>query len=151
MAYILHTFKLVSMIFIVSALGTGLQAIIYPDSFAKSFGLPLTTIATDASMDSNDLTVSKLTPILVSHREVTKSYISLMGVRQLGTGIILLVFSLQNKWTEVATILAIIGIVVAGTDGIYLARSGAKKQGQWHAIPGAIIATLAGTVVYLDS
>ncbi|DBA86180.1 hypothetical protein WJX77_005830 [Trebouxia sp. C0004] len=71
-----------------------------------------------------------------------------MGVRQLATGIILLIFAQQNKWTEMATILAIIGVVVAGTDGVYLSRAGAGNLGRFHAIPGALIAALAGGVIY---
>ena len=78
---------------------------------------------------------------------VASSYIGLMGVRQLGTGITLLVFAYQNKWAEIATILAIIGILVAGTDGIYLARSGATKAALFHAIPGALIAVLAAATL----
>ena len=54
------------------------------------------------------------------HRTLTKSYISLLGARQLATGIILLTLVSQHKWTEIATVLAIIGIVVAGTNGIYI-------------------------------
>ena len=49
-----------------------------------------------------------------------------------------------------ATILAIIGILVAGTDGIYLSRSGAEKVARFHAIPGALIAALACGVIYSD-
>ena len=48
---------------------------------------------------------------------------------------------------EMATILAIIGIVVAGTDGIYLARAGLKGKGIFHAIPGALISALAWGVL----
>ena len=50
-----------------------------------------------------------------------------------------------------ATILAILGIVVAGTDGIYLARSGARNQALFHAVPGALIAFLAAAVVLTDA
>ena len=71
-----------------------------------------------------------------------------MGVRQLATGTILLTFAYQNKWAEMATILAIIGILVAGTDGVYLARAGKTAQAKVHAVPGALIAALAGAVVY---
>lgn len=71
-----------------------------------------------------------------------------MGVRQLGTGITLLTFAYQGKWTEAATILAIIGIVVAGTDGFFLARAGYGSLGRFHAIPGAEIAALAAAAVH---
>ena len=74
-----------------------------------------------------------------------------MGVRQLATGITLLTFAYQTKWTEMANILAILGVVVAGTDGVYLSRFGAGKQAMFHAIPGALIAILAGAVVFTDA
>lgn len=74
-----------------------------------------------------------------------------MGVRQLATGLTLLVFTYQHKWVEAATILSILGIVVAGTDGIYLARSGAWSMAKFHAIPGALIAALAAAVVFTES
>ena len=71
-----------------------------------------------------------------------------MGARQLATGLILLTFAYQHKWTEAATILSIIGIVVAGTDGVYLSRAGAGQLARFHAIPGALIAALAAAVIY---
>lgn len=79
------------------------------------------------------------------------SYVSVMSVRQLGTGIILLIFAYQGKWTEAATILAVIGILVAGTDGIYLARAGPRGPAIFHAVPGGLISALAAGVIYLDS
>jgi hypothetical protein len=137
MDYLLPTFKTISVIFAISAVATGAQAIVDPLGFSRSFGLPLNSTRTDA----------------VDHYQysLTMSYISLMGVRQLATGIILLTFAYQNKWTEMANILAIIGIVVAGTDGIYLSRAGARKLGRFHAIPGALIAALAGGVIYSNA
>jgi hypothetical protein len=145
MAYLLPIFKTVSLIFAVSAVATGAQAIIDPIGFSKGFGLALSPKMTDSVgslTDKKDEVTSK-TAILDSHRSLTMSYISLMGIRQLATGIILLVFAYQDKWTEMATILAIIGILVAGTDGIYLSRAGARKEARFHAIPGALIAALA--------
>lgn len=71
-----------------------------------------------------------------------------MGIRQLATGLTLLTFAYQEKWIEIATVLSILGIVVAGTDGICLARAGNYSQARFHAIPGACIALLAGTVLY---
>ena len=115
-----------------------MQALVDPIGFTKTFGLLLShNIKTDdgaASTASRD-------------RSVTLSYVSLMGVRQLATGLTLLVFAWQSKWTEAATILAIIGVVVAGTDGVYLARGGEASKGRWHAIPGVLIAALAAAVV----
>lgn len=74
-----------------------------------------------------------------------------MGVRQLATGITLLTFAYQRKWTEMATVLSILGIVVAGTDGFYLWRFGATNQAKFHAIPGALIALLAGAVIFTNA
>lgn len=69
-----------------------------------------------------------------------------MGVRQLATGLTLFTFAYQGKWNEMATILTILGFVVAGTDGYYLAQTGARGQARFHAIPGALIALLSGAV-----
>ena len=44
----------------------------------------------------------------------------------------------------------ILGIVVAGTDGMKLSRAGARKLERFRAIPGTIIAALAGAVVYFS-
>jgi Domain of unknown function (DUF4267) len=139
-------FKTVSMIFAISAVATGAQAIVDPIGFSKSFGLDLSLTATDSvrsPIDNEDAITSRTTVTSHDHRSLTMSYVSLMGVRQLATGIILLTFAYQNKWSEMATILSIIGIVVAGTDGIYLSRAGSRKLGLFHAIPGTLIAALA--------
>lgn len=135
-------FKVVSIVFAFAAVGTGAQAIIDPVGFSKGFGLVLDSTTRDPTKPRND------------HDRVvtlTESYISLMGVRQLATGIILLTFAFQHKWIEIATILAIIGFLVAGTDGIYLSRGGARRLGQVHAIPGAIIALLAVGMLYSEA
>ncbi|CAD6585363.1 MAG: hypothetical protein CYPHOPRED_003064 [Cyphobasidiales sp. Tagirdzhanova-0007] len=142
MDYLLPTFKTVSVIFAISAIATGANAIMDPVGFSKFFGLPL-------SPTNNDEDTSRTVKMSHSYqcqRNLTMSYISLMGVRQLATGIILLTFAYQNKWTEMATILAIIGIIVAGTDGIYLSRAGVRGF-QFHAIPGTLIALLAVGVI----
>ena len=150
MAYLLPIFKIVSVLFAISAVATGAQAIVDPVGFSRVFGLPLNSTLTDSVgslVDNEDAITSRTTALLHHHRSLTMSYVSLMGVRQLATGMILLTFAYQNKWTEMATILAIIGIVVAGTDGIYLSRAGAKQLGFFHAIPGALIAALAYGVI----
>ena len=147
MEFLLATFKTISMIFAVSAVATGAQSIVDPIGFSGVFGLPLTFTKTDF-IDDDDGTTSKKA-VLHHRRRLILSYVSLMGVRQLATGIVLLTFAYQGKWTEMATILAIIGIVVAGTDGVFLSRAGARKLGQFHAIPGALIAALAGGVICL--
>lgn len=154
MAYLLPTFKAVSLIFATSAVVTGVQAIIDPIGFSKFFGLPLSSTSTvplEFLVDNEDALKSKKTAVLQHHRGLTMSYISLMGVRQLATGIILLTFAYQKKWTEVATILAIIGIVVAGTDGICLSRAGTRQSGILHAIPGLLISALACGIIYSDA
>ena len=70
-----------------------------------------------------------------------------MGVRQLATGLTLLAFAYQGKWKEMATILSILGIVVAGTDGACLAQKNLGK-GLFHAGPGACISALSIAVLY---
>ncbi|KAM0812054.1 putative DUF4267 domain-containing protein [Seiridium cardinale] len=153
MSYLLSAFKAISIVFAISAVVTGAGAIVNPVWFSNSFGLPLDTRMLDPSGNPNEhenAVTSSAAAILHSRRSLTKSYISLMGVRQLATGIILLTFAFQDKWTEVATILAIIGIVVAGTDGVYLSRAGGRRLGQLHAIPGAAIALLACGVLYSE-
>lgn len=154
MAYLLPLFKSVSMIFAVSAVATGVQAVVDPTAFSKTFGLALTD-STGSPIDNNDKDTSSTSRTMKMavnmqnhHRSLTTSYISLMGIRQLATGLILLTFAYQRKWTEMATILAIIGVIVAGTDGFYLSRASSMKLGLFHAIPGVLIAALACGVIY---
>jgi hypothetical protein len=129
MAYVLPAFKAVSLTFACLAVATGFQALWSPTNFASSFGIPIQSSPK-------------------SRENAALSYVSLMGVRQLATGITLLVFARQGKWEEMATILVILGFLVAGTDGLYLWRSGAGMKGPFHALPGAGIALLAGAVLY---
>jgi hypothetical protein len=136
MTFILSAFKLVSVTFAISAVATGVQAIIDPIGFSRSFGLPITDVK---DSENSKLYKHNGSPI--------PSYVSLMGVRQLASGMILLTFAWQGKWIEMATILVILGIVVAGTDGYHLSCSGARSLGVFHALPGALIATLAGAVI----
>lgn len=142
MNFLLPTFKIVSITFASSAIVTGTQAIVDPIGFSRSFGLPVTVV--------KDADKSQSTPISSfdkSNSNPIISYVSLMGVRQLATGITLLTFAYQKKWTEMATILTILGIIVAGTDGFYLSRFGARNLAKLHAIPGALIALLAGATI----
>ena len=146
MNLLLPTFKIVSVAFASSAIVTGAQAIVDPIAFSRLFGMPV-TIAKDADKPQS-------TPVSHFHNSNGNAiipYVSLMGVRQLATGITLLTFAYQKKWTEMATILAILGIVVAGTDGIYLSRSGARNLAKLHVIPGALIALLAGATILIDA
>ena len=143
MDLLLPTFKVISVVFAISAVVTGVQAIVNPIGFSYTFGLPIT--------EANVGDFSKAAPISDSHKSSGNpiiSYVSLMGVRQLATGITLLTFACQGKWTEMATILTILGAVVAGTDGFYLSRSGARNLARFHAIPGALIALLAVAVIF---
>lgn len=142
MALPLSVFKMVSITFASAAIVTGIQAIVDPIGFSRSFGIPIN--------GAKDAETSKSTAITTNSDPIT-SYVSLMGVRQLATGITLLTFAYQSKFTEMATILAILGFLVAGTDGFYLYRSGAVNQAKFHAIPGALIALLAGAVVLTDA
>jgi hypothetical protein len=146
MNFLLPTFKMVSVAFASSAIVTGTQAILDPIGFSRSFGLPITIV--------KDADKSKSTAISHFYKpngNPIMSYVSLMGVRQLATGITLLTFACQKKWTEMATILTILGIIVAGTDGFYLSRSGARNVAKLHAIPGALIALLAGAVILTNA
>ncbi|EGP82751.1 unnamed protein product [Zymoseptoria tritici ST99CH_1E4] len=141
MAYLLPSFKAVSIIFSFAAVGTGLQALIDPHGFSKSFGLPIVSSSASQLKPSKNGTPSSIT-------NFADSYICLMGVRQLGTGILLMIFNYQHKYIEAATVLAVIGVLVAGTDGLFLARAGDRKGGLFHAGPGLAIAALAGAVLY---
>lgn len=147
MDYVIPTFKFVSVTFALLAVGTGTQAVFDPVGFSKQFGLSLEPPMTAGSRDDEGKT--RVSHTEQQHRSLAKSYASLMGVRQLGTGITLLMFAYQGKWTEAATILAIIGVVVAGTDGFFLARAGYGSKGRFHAIPGTGIAALATGAIYM--
>ena len=157
MAYLLPIFKAVSIIFAVSAVATGSQAVLDPIGFSEGFGLvlvPETSDSVKSLLNNKDAIRSGTTATLHNHRHLAMSYISLMGVRQLATGIILLTFAYQNKWAEIAIILAVIGVVVAGTDGLYLSRAGDWELGLFHAIPGVLIAALAAVaykVIHLNT
>lgn len=146
MIYLLATFKLVSITFTLAALATGAQGVVDPVAFSRTFGLPLPMTNTTNNANSKAPKAAEASATETSldkERELARTYASLMGARQLGTGIILATFIYQNKWTEVATVLAVIGFVYAGTDGLFLARAGKTAKALWHALPGALIATLA--------
>ena len=144
---ILAIFKAVSVVFAVLATYTGLRGIIDPLGFSTFFGLPLGPDPPRRHIRSDDSQSQTQFDDGRNHLSLAKSYVSLMSVRQLGTGIILLIFSSQGKWVEVATILAVIGVLVAGVDGIYIARNGTWSAGAFHAIPGGLIAATAWTVI----
>jgi len=139
MDYTLLAFKAVSVIFACLALATGTHALWHPLGFAASFGIPLQPLPDKLSGNINTDRLGG-TP--------ATSYVSLMGARQLATGFTLLAFASQGKWTEMAIILVILGLGVATTDGLLLYRAGARKKGLFHALPGVLIALLAGAVLY---
>ncbi|KAK4565653.1 hypothetical protein LTR86_003501 [Recurvomyces mirabilis] len=141
--YLPPVFTATAVIFAVLSIFTGAQGIFDPVGFATSFGLPL-----DYSNIGKSFTTAS-GPEKKS-QDTTLSYISLMSVRQLFTGIILGVFAYQNKWTEVATMLAVMGFLVAGTDGVFIYHSGKTKGAVFHALPGAVIAGLAIAFLLID-
>lgn len=49
-----------------------------------------------------------------------------------------------------ATILSVLGFVVAGTDGIFLWRAGKRREGFFHAVPGGLIAVLSCVVILAE-
>lgn len=46
-----------------------------------------------------------------------------------------------------ATILSVLGFLVAGMDGLVLWRAGKRSEGVFHAVPGGLIAGLSCAVV----
>jgi hypothetical protein len=148
---VMHSFlpvsKAISVVFAILATYTGLRGIVDPVGFSNFFGLPLGTNPVRSHLSSDGSDPQREVVYGANQHSLAKSYVSLMSVRQLGTGIILLVFSFQGKWVEVATILAVIGLLVAGTDGIYIARNGTWTAGAFHAIPGGLIAVKAWIVI----
>jgi hypothetical protein len=159
-----YAFKTVSMIFALSAIATGAQALVDPVGFAKSFGIPVRAAADKrqaqervgrggGERDAKKAGSSKLQLVERQDEAATttaaQSYVSLMGVRQLATGVTLITFAYQDKWSEMATILCILGFLVAGTDGLFLSRSGAVSLGCFHAVPGALIALLSGAFILM--
>jgi hypothetical protein len=71
-----------------------------------------------------------------------------MGARQLAQGLTLFAFAYQGNWNAAATILSILGIVVATTDGYFLSTKGGDwGKGAFHAIPGLGIAGLSLAVL----
>jgi hypothetical protein len=137
MSTLLVVFKLVAVIFTVLCIFTGAHAIVDPAGFSVQFGIPLPR-------------PEPSTPKASTFPAVTTAYITLLGARQLGTGFTLLAFISQGKWGEAATILSVIGVVVAGMDGLYIARSGTGRLGAgiFHALPGGLIALLAACALF---
>ncbi|KAE9961677.1 hypothetical protein EG328_002078 [Venturia inaequalis] len=101
---LLLTFKAISVTFSLLAISTGLQALLTPFAFSKSFGIPIQTL-TNPLNPSSSKEKSSTTDVAAA----ALAYVSLMGIRQFTTGLTLLVFASQGKWTEMATILSILG------------------------------------------
>lgn len=145
-------FKLTTVIFSAAAIYTGAQALFHPAGFAKSFGLSLDSMGAAILLKTSGSKKEGAAVILANPNlhpyNPAMSYVSLMGIRQLANGLILATFAYKGKWIEVATILAIIGILVAGIDGIYLSRAGKTSLGVYYAVPGALIAMYASVVLY---
>lgn len=150
MTYILPAFKAFSTIFACLAVATGAQALWDPIGFAASFGIPIhhaprmsTGNSTDTAIKQgrSDSTVATAAP----------SCVSLIGVRQLATGVTLVTFAWQGRLDEMAVLPFVLGFLVAGTDGLFFYRSRAAAKGLFHAGPGAGIAMLAGAVGFSRS
>ncbi|GAB7328583.1 hypothetical protein MBLNU13_g00531t1 [Cladosporium sp. NU13] len=123
-------FKGVSVIFAIASVFTGTQALLDPVAFSKTFGIKIPK--------QHD------TPLL-------RSYITLMATRQLATGISILLLAKQGHFTAIAYILMVAGIVVAGTDGVFIAKNGSRKMGIVHAGPGFAIASLAALTIWQEA
>ena len=127
---LLLLFKGVSLIFATASVFTGIQALLDPIAFSKTFGITIPK--------QHD------TPLL-------RSYITLMAARQLATGISILLLAKQGHFIAIAYILMVAGIVVAGTDGVFIAKNGSRKMGIVHAGPGFVIASLAALTIWQES
>ena len=142
---LIDAFKAGCAIFTVAAVFTGIQAIVNPTAFATSFGIPLHRPPQSPKQAVKFTTSTTQSP---RYDSAASSYVALLGARQLGTGVTLSVFAYQGKWAECATILSIIGVVVAGMDGYHITRNGSLGGALFHAGPRVAIAALAGVVAW---
>jgi hypothetical protein len=126
----LLVFKGISLIFATASVFTGAQAILDPIAFSKTFGI--------------EIPKRHDTPLL-------RSYVTLMATRQLATGITILLLARQGHFIAIAYILMVAGVVVAGTDGIFIAKMGSRKMGIVHAGPGFLIASIATLTIWQES
>jgi len=122
-------FKPVALIFAASCVFTGAQALVNPLTFSQLFGIQV-------PKDKDTL--------------LLRSYITLMATRQLATGIILLLLARIGQWIAIAYILMVMGIIVAGMDGVFIAQNGSRKMGIVHAGPGFGIAAMAAAIIYTE-
>ncbi|KAH7033747.1 uncharacterized protein B0I36DRAFT_240893 [Microdochium trichocladiopsis] len=143
MEYIPAVFKAVSVTFSGLAMWIGANGVFRPTSFAAGFGIPIDN--TGKAPRGGDRTQHQS----ATSEPTTRAYVRLMGIRELATGVILALFARQGKWDEMATILVTIGVLVAGTDGLFLARvAGRTDLGVFHALPGGMIALLSGLFLW---
>ncbi|KAF7949017.1 hypothetical protein EAE96_008193 [Botrytis aclada] len=126
---LLLLFKSISIIFGISTVITGTQALLNPIAFSKTFGITVPK--------------EKDTPIL-------RSYITLMATRQLATGTSILLLARIGHYISIAYILMVTGILVAGTDGVFISKNGSMKMGIVHAGPGFVIAAVAAATIWLE-
>jgi hypothetical protein len=123
-------FKAVSLIFATASVFTGAQALLDPIAFSKTFGISIPK--------QHD------TPLL-------RSYVMLMATRQLATGISILLLARQGHFIAIAYVLMVAGFIVAGTDGVLIAKMGSRKMGNVHAGPGFVIASIAALVIWQEA
>jgi hypothetical protein len=126
---LLLVFKGIALIFGVSTVATGIQALLNPIAFSQTFGI---TVPKD-----------KDTPIL-------RSYITLMATRQLATGASVLLLARAGHFVSIAYMLMVAGVIVAGTDGVFIAKNGSTKMGVVHAGPGFVIAGIAAVTIWIE-
>ena len=127
---LLLLFKGVSLVFATASVFTGTQALLDPIAFSKTFGITIPK--------QHD------TPLL-------RSYVTLMATRQLATGISILLLAKQGHFIAIAYILMVAGILVAGTDGVFIAKNGSRKMGSVHAGPGFAIASFAALTIWQEA
>ena len=126
---LLLVFKPISIIFGLMTTVGGIQALLNPIAFSKTFGIIV-------SKESD-------TPML-------RSYITLMSTRSLATGFSILLLGRVGHWVSVAYVLMVAGVVVAGTDGAFIAKHGSTRMGLVHAGPGFVIAAVAAAVIWQE-
>jgi hypothetical protein len=119
---------------------TGVWSLIDQVGYAAGFGLPIGT--------SGQPSHARLSAVTGTGSDALRAFVMLTGVRQLATGLIVLLFARQSKWTELATMLSITGVVVAGTDGVVLMKNGYGRAGARHAVPGVMISAMAIAVLW---
>lgn len=124
---LIQAFKPISLIFAISTIITGAQSLINPLAFSTLFGIQVPKAQDTALL---------------------RSYISLIGSRQLSTGLIILLLAARGSYNAIAHILAVSGIVVAGWDGVVIRRHASTRLGLVHAGPGFVIAAVAAAVIW---